>query len=250
MISYAIGTHNETTEITVLVNLILDHLSDEDEIIIVDDYSDDPETIRIIGEYEEKGIKVYKHRLAGDFAQHKNFMISKCTQPYIFNIDADELPHEALLINIKDVIELNENVDLFYIPRINTVEGITIRHITNWNWNVSKLGEEIFGEMKKKVKKSELKDNMMVIKTCGLFISETDDEIEYHVPIINPPDIQGRLFKNKPNIRWEKPVHERIVGSLKPTVFPMTEEFCLYHMKKIKKQESQNEQYDEILENI
>ena len=41
--------------------------------------------------------------------------------------------------NIKDIIEYNKDVDLFFVPRINTVEGLTKEHIKKWKWQVNEL---------------------------------------------------------------------------------------------------------------
>ena len=35
---------------------------------------------------------------------------------------------------------MNENVDAIWMPRINTVEGITPDHIEKWNWQVNDKG--------------------------------------------------------------------------------------------------------------
>ena len=31
-------------------------------------------------------------------------------------------------------------VDLIYLPRVNTVEGLTDEHIQKWRWNVDEKG--------------------------------------------------------------------------------------------------------------
>ena len=63
---------------------------------------------------------------------------------------------------------------------------------------------------------------------------------------INFPDYQGRIWRNRPNIIWEKPVHEQLVGYKEHTYLPAEEEFCFYHPKDIGRQEKQNEFYDTI----
>ena len=50
---------------------------------------------------------------------------------WIFQIDADELPHESLIINLKELLKLNPTVELFLVPRVNTVDGITQEHINS-----------------------------------------------------------------------------------------------------------------------
>jgi hypothetical protein len=38
------------------------------------------------------------------------------------------------------MLEQNSEVDLFFVPRINTVEGLTQEHIIKWRWNVDEKG--------------------------------------------------------------------------------------------------------------
>ena len=137
-ISYAVTTHNEWQEIDWLLSRLLEHKDDEDEIVIVDDYSDRL-THRVFNEYTDD-IKFHEHALNGDFSTHKNFMNDQCTGDWIFNIDADEMPHTNLINNIKPLIEMNPAVELFWVPRINTVEGLTDEHCINWGWRVNDKG--------------------------------------------------------------------------------------------------------------
>ena len=34
----------------------------------------------------------------------------------------------------------NPTIDLYWVPRVNTVEGITQEHINKWRWNVNEKG--------------------------------------------------------------------------------------------------------------
>jgi hypothetical protein len=38
------------------------------------------------------------------------------------------------------VLENNSSVDLYAVPRVNTVEGLTPQHIQKWGWNVNAEG--------------------------------------------------------------------------------------------------------------
>ena len=57
----------------------------------------------------------------------------------VFHFDADEYPNDILLQQIKPILESNE-VDLIWVPRVNTVDGITEQHIQQWRWRVSDKG--------------------------------------------------------------------------------------------------------------
>ena len=47
-ISYSILTHNETDSLMKLIDFIVDHKDDEDEIVILDDFSDNNDTKKIL----------------------------------------------------------------------------------------------------------------------------------------------------------------------------------------------------------
>ena len=206
-LSYGITVHNEHEELNQLLELLIHNTDQEDEIVIVDDFSNQ-ETQDVIDSWvqqysDKKVIKVFQRKLDGDFASQKNYVIEQCSGDYIFQIDADEYPHEILLRDIKQVLEMND-VDLIWIPRINIVEGITEEHMKMWGWGRTEKGW------------------------------------------INYPDFQSRVFRNSPNIRWQRKVHEQIQGCKTYSHLPPHEELSLYHIKTIEKQEKQNELYQRM----
>ena len=69
----------------------------------------------------------------------KNSIIDNSDGDYIFHIDSDEYPHETLLEQIKLILEVND-VDVIWVPRVNTVEGITQEHIEKWGWKTTEQG--------------------------------------------------------------------------------------------------------------
>lgn len=134
-ISYIIGTHNESPKyLTTLFDQILKFKDEDDEIIVVDDYSDNKETVETLNSYKDK-LTLYYHKLDGDFSAHKNFMNSKATKNHIFNIDADECPHERLLGCLKEVLINNPSVEAYCVPRINIVPDITPEDMERFGWN-------------------------------------------------------------------------------------------------------------------
>jgi hypothetical protein len=84
--------------------------------------------------------EVFCEKFEGHFADWKNLLTSHCTGKYIFQIDADELPTEDLIVNLPYILEVNQNVDVLRVPRVNTVEGLTVQHIQKWGWNVNENG--------------------------------------------------------------------------------------------------------------
>lgn len=137
-ISYAILTHNEGEYIAKLLTLLTTYKRDIDEIVVVDDYSDDEKTKSILNDFKDQIVLEYR-TFDGDHTQ-KNYLNSKCTGDYILQLDADELVKPEFLEMLPELLESNSEVDLFIMPRINTVEGLTQEWITKWRWNVNEKG--------------------------------------------------------------------------------------------------------------
>ena len=140
-ISYAITVCNELTEIQKLISFLLKHKELQDEIVVTFDATNGLEAVRDYLKYTSTLGKFDWHSwpFDGDFSDLKNYTKSKCKGDYIFHIDADEIPHEILMEQLHTILEMNE-VDLVWIPRVNTVEGITQEHIDKWGWKVSSKG--------------------------------------------------------------------------------------------------------------
>ena len=144
-ISYGITVHNEADELNRLLEILIHKTDKEDEIVICVDGDDDG--VRFVldswtaqyGHDDMKVIKVYQRTLNKDFAAQKNSVIENSIGDYIFHIDADEYPHESLLLNLKTILEVND-VDLIWIPRVNTVDGFTEEDVQRWGWKMSEKG--------------------------------------------------------------------------------------------------------------
>ena len=142
-ISYGITVCNEADELNKLLEILIHKTDKEDEIVICVDGADDAVRFELDSftqkYFDKKTIKVYQRALNKDFAAQKNSVIENCKGDYIFHLDADEYPNEILLSQIKQVLEMNE-VDLVWIPRVNTVEGITNEHCAKWGWRINDKG--------------------------------------------------------------------------------------------------------------
>ena len=105
-ISYSILTHNETDSLMELIDFLTIYKDEEDEIVILDDYSDDKKTIEILDNYVSiYDIKFEQRHLLKDYAGQKNHLTRMCKGSYIINIDADELTNKWLIQNIKPILE-------------------------------------------------------------------------------------------------------------------------------------------------
>ena len=136
-ISYGITVYNEHEELNKLLEILIHKTDEEDEIVICVDGNDN-DVKDVIDKYSiDSRVVDYKRKLDGNFAEHKNSVIEKSTGDYIFHIDADEYPHETLLLQLKPILEVNDNVDLIWIPRVNTVEGFTQTDVRRYGWRMT-----------------------------------------------------------------------------------------------------------------
>jgi len=141
-ISYGITVHNEAEELKRLLEMLLDKTQPEDEVVVCVDGDDDAVRFELdvysqkFFEETDKTMKVYQRKLDGDFAAHKNSVIENSAGDYIFHIDADEYPNEILLQQLPEILKIND-VDLIWIPRVNTVDGMTDEDVRRWGWRLS-----------------------------------------------------------------------------------------------------------------
>jgi len=143
-ISYAITVCDEFVEIQRLITFLLKNKRPQDEIVVLVDMTKNEPTSELLG---------YLHRLSSNnyitlseqnfnnhFADWKNILTQSCKGDYIFQIDADEIPHEKLLEILPEILKENFDCEVFLVPRVNTVEGLTQDHINKWRWNVNEQG--------------------------------------------------------------------------------------------------------------
>ena len=155
-ISYAITVCNELKEITELTNFLQSRIEEEDEIIIQYDTNgvtkEVSDFLTIFGEINKQA-KIVSFPLNKDFATFKNNLKKNCSGDYIFQIDADETPTEYLMQNLKTILESN-NVDIVFVPRVNTVNGLTEAHIQGWGWRVNEKGWVNFPDYQTRIYKN------------------------------------------------------------------------------------------------
>lgn len=210
-ISYLITVHNEVDELTRLLQQLyaaVEHT--DDEIVILDDFSDDERTKKILLLHatfstSSCGGVVIQHKLDGDFATHKNYGSKRCTGDYIVQLDADEYLSPELLTHLREMIVANPTVELFRVPRVNTVKGLTPEDARQWGWSVDWSQPE---------------------------------------PVVNFPDYQSRIYKNSLKVQWKKKLHETIFGAEWVADIPPHPELSIIHPKTIERQRAQNEFYN------
>ena len=142
-VTYAITVCNELVEITNLINFLHPRLKKDDEILV--QYDSESATSQVkdyltILTQLHNNVRVIEFPLNNDFASLKNNLKNNANGIFIFQIDADEMPTEYIVDNLQDFLEANKEVDLFFVPRINTVSGLTDAHIKKWKWKVDENG--------------------------------------------------------------------------------------------------------------
>jgi hypothetical protein len=144
-IGYFITACNEYEELAKLLVLLRTNIEDTDCIgILLDEENCTDKVEKLCHQFlvpDNDSFRLIYGNLNNDFSAFKNLgyhLFDDCD--WIFNIDADELPSSLLIQNIKQIINLNPDTELIYVPRINTVEGLTQEHINKWKWVVNDDG--------------------------------------------------------------------------------------------------------------
>ncbi len=152
-ISYGLTVCNEHEELKNLLEYLIKRIDGEDEIVVVYDQNRvTPEVLSVLEDYKEEAV-AYPFNFQQNFLENKNFMNSKCTGEFIFQLDADELPHEFLLANLKGLLETND-IELLITPRKNLVEGLTQEQVQKWGWKVNEQGWVNWPDAQKRIYKN------------------------------------------------------------------------------------------------
>jgi len=133
-ISYAVTVCNELIEVERLLTQLLAQKHSKDEVVVLYDNNGTKEVLDYLQTVE--GIKLVWDNFDGHFADWKNKLTALCTGDFIFQIDADEYLADECVDLMHQILESNPEVDLYFVPRINTVSGLTEEHIQKWGWRV------------------------------------------------------------------------------------------------------------------
>ena len=206
-ISYAIPVCNEYKEIEYLLEYLTKHKRDQDEIVIqCDQGNTTPEVDKVLHSFKapiglKDPLKIIHFPLKGHFAKFKNNLKEHCTGDWIFQIDADELPHESLITNLKSLLELNPTTVMFLVPRVNTVDGLTQEHINKWHWNVNEKGwvnwpdyqTRIIQNSQKIKWQNKVHEQIVGISTKGALPMEEEWSL-YHPKNIRKQEAQNNFY--------------------------------------------------------
>ena len=195
-ISYGLTVCNEHEEINNLIVYLLERIDKEDEIVVVYDQNRvTNEVLNILNQHAEN-ILSYPFNFQQNFLENKNFMNSKCTGEYIFQIDADEIPEDFLVRNLKTILKSNP-VDLIITPRKNLVPGFPQEHIQRWGWRVTEQGWVNWPDAQKRIYR-----NTSDIKWSGHQIHGMIEGFKTYTTL--PFDEEWSIIHNKTLERQEK----------------------------------------------
>tara|TARA_B100000530_G_scaffold302_1_gene307 strand:+ start:3924 stop:4547 length:624 start_codon:yes stop_codon:yes gene_type:complete len=141
-ISYAITVCNELDEVTKLLNFLIQKKRKQDEIVVLfDKGSGTAEVWDRLQELKGDDCCTYHAKtFKKHFADWKNHLTTLCSGDYIFQIDADEIPHSILIEALPEILKNNPDNEVYLVPRVNTVKGIMNEHIKKWGWRLSNDG--------------------------------------------------------------------------------------------------------------
>jgi glycosyltransferase involved in cell wall biosynthesis len=192
-ISYAITACNEHVELDRLLSQLTEHIRSEDEIIVQMDITATDEVKDVVNKYK---LMNYFHPLNKDFATFKNNLKGLCTKDYIFQIDADEYLSEELLTYIPAILEDNNSVEMFSVPRINTIEGLTEQHIKQWGWRVDERGWVNYPDYQNRILKNKPEIHWVNKVHEKIIGAMTTTEIPPGLDLIHPKTIDRQEKQN------------------------------------------------------
>jgi len=205
-ISYAITVCNEFVEIQRLIQFLLENKRPNDEIVVLFDQKNGSLDVINFLNKTPTNVNIIKKDFSGDFSEWKNFLTEQCLGDYIFQIDADEMPHKSLILNLPGILQTNPKTEVYLVPRINTVEGITEEHIEKWNWVLNSKGWVNFPDYQSRIWKKNNKIRWVGkvherLSNYNTYAGLPDQEIFclYHPKDIDRQERQNNLYKNLMN---------------------------------------------------
>lgn len=126
----------------------LEGIKSLDEVIIIDDFSED-RTLELVKSFDSK-IKIFQRKLERDFSAQRNFGLSKVTCEWVLFIDADERVSPDLLSEINSAVIENKS-DGFLIKRMDIFWDRKLKHGETGSVALLKLARRSAGKWGGKV---------------------------------------------------------------------------------------------------
>ncbi len=195
MITAIILTKNESKNI----ESCMDSLSWCDEIIVIDDESED-NTVSLA---KKKGASVYTRALGNDFATQRNFGLQKAKEDWVLFIDADERVPLPLSYEIQSLLSHSSSVIGYTLLRKDTVFGKKLSYGETGTTKLLRLGKKHGGEWKGKVhERWEIKGRVESCKNVlehypHPTVKEFLTEIQYYTTLR-----AQELYEKKTKVYW------------------------------------------------
>tara|TARA_B110000285_G_scaffold21195_1_gene20553 strand:+ start:199 stop:834 length:636 start_codon:yes stop_codon:yes gene_type:complete len=206
-ISFLVTAYNEHEELQRLLDQLIKVIEPTDELVLQLDTKATEQVIRLVDGFIVKHggpitIKKCHFSLDGNFAAFKNNAKSYCTKDWVFQIDADETLSETFCTAVHQVLEVNEEIDLISIPRVNIVKGLKQNDITNWHWQVNQHGWVNWPDNQHRIfrNKPEIKwvnkvhEKIVGWQTYAELPSEDDSYALYHIKDIDRQRAQNEFY--------------------------------------------------------
>lgn len=203
-LSYGITVCNEAVELERLILFLLLHKDRQDELIVLQDSTQRDEWVAdVIARYRSQLI-VREEKLNNDFATFKNKLLQLASGDYLFQIDADELPGETLIRNLKDVLRKQKQADCFAVPRVNRVKGITPEFIEKWHWQLDPKGRINFPDYQLRIFrlnqaihwKNKVHEELEGFQKCHYLPADNEDFCLMHLKDINRQKQQNEFYES------------------------------------------------------
>ena len=147
-ITYAVCVCTEHRELDSLLTCLEQLKDEEDDInVLVDSGKVTEKVKKVLGEHK---VTTCEKHFNGNFADQRNYHIEQCSGDYIFVLDADEIPQETLIKNIKNIIT-QSGADVISVPRMNIIPGYTQAWLNKFKFNVNEFGYINWPDMQRRI---------------------------------------------------------------------------------------------------
>ena len=137
-ITYSIQVCNESRELFSLLRFLSTVRQVGDNIHVIVDSLHKTEKVEKVLEYFKNHITVFE-RPFDNFKDNTIFHHKSASGDYIFNVDADEMPQEFLIKNLKKII-YSSGAEIIWVPRMNIHPGLTDDFLRWSGFNVNNVG--------------------------------------------------------------------------------------------------------------
>lgn len=137
-ITYTVQVCNESRELYSLLHFLSETIDPMDNVNVVVDQNRKTDKVELVLKHFKDFITVYE-RPFDNFCDNSMFHIEKATGDFIFHIDADEMPREYLIKNVKDILT-QSGAEILCVPRINIDPGYTEAFLKRRNYMANELG--------------------------------------------------------------------------------------------------------------